>query len=136
MTTAACDLCDSVGGELFWRDDFCRVVLVSEVNYPGFCRVILNKHVPEMTDLSASERQQLMTVVFAVEQVVRNVMQPNKINLASLGNVVPHLHWHVIPRFIDDQHFPNPIWGVAKRDSNKRMVDIAALRREVIAALS
>jgi diadenosine tetraphosphate (Ap4A) HIT family hydrolase len=39
-------------------------------------------------------------------------MAPDKINLASLGNVVPHLHWHVIPRFADDPHFPNPVWGV------------------------
>jgi diadenosine tetraphosphate (Ap4A) HIT family hydrolase len=89
-----------------------------------------------MTDLSTSERQQLMTVVFAVEQVVRSVMQPKKINLASLGNVVPHLHWHVIARYTDDPHFPNAIWSETQRDGISRKVDIAALRREVIAALS
>jgi diadenosine tetraphosphate (Ap4A) HIT family hydrolase len=44
------------------------------------------------------------------------VLQPDKINLASLGNVVPHLHWHVIPRFADDPHFPNPVWGQRLRD--------------------
>jgi diadenosine tetraphosphate (Ap4A) HIT family hydrolase len=44
-------------------------------------------------------------------------MQPDKINLASLGNVVPHLHWHVIPRFVDDPHFPNPVWGVKVRET-------------------
>jgi diadenosine tetraphosphate (Ap4A) HIT family hydrolase len=43
-------------------------------------------------------------------------MQPDKINLASLGNVVPHLHWHVIPRFADDAHFPSPIWASPQRD--------------------
>ncbi len=132
----ACELCDGIGEDVIWRDDFCRVVLVSEIDYPGFCRVILNRHVKEITDLSVAERNRLMTVVFAVEQVVREVVQPQKINLASLGNVVPHVHWHVIPRFTDDRHFPNPIWGVAKRDSNNRMVDIAGLRSKVIAALS
>lgn len=131
-----CELCDGIGEELIWRDDFCRVVLVNDVDYPGFCRVILQRHVKEMTDLSVAERNRLMTVVFAVEQVVREVVQPQKINLASLGNVVPHVHWHVIPRFTDDQNFPNPIWGAAKRDSNKRMVDTAGLRSKMIAALS
>ena len=132
----ACDLCDGNDEDIMWRDDFCRVVLVSDVVYPGFCRVILHRHVKEMTDLSVAERNRLMTVVFAVERVVREVVQPQKINLASLGNVVPHVHWHVIPRFTDDQTFPNPIWGAAKRGSMTRMVDLAKLRSKVIAALS
>ncbi|MHB1094167.1 HIT family protein [Thiobacillus sp.] len=47
---------------------------------------------------------------------MRDVMRPDKINLASLGNVVPHLHWHVVPRFGDDPHFPNPVWGKKLRE--------------------
>jgi diadenosine tetraphosphate (Ap4A) HIT family hydrolase len=136
MNSASCELCNSEGGEPLWRDDFCRVVLVNDIDYPGFCRVILNRHMQEMTDLSVAERDRLMTVVFAVEQVLREVAQPQKINLASLGNVVPHMHWHVIPRFADDKHYPNPIWGATKRDADKRTVDIANLRKKVIAALS
>lgn len=96
---------------MLWRSDLCRVVLVDEPDYPGFLRVILNAHVKEMTDLPSIEQAALMRVVFAAEAALREVMQPDKINLASLGNVVPHLHWHVIPRFADDPHFPNPVWG-------------------------
>lgn len=110
-----CELCDGLGGELLWRDEVCRVVLVADADYPGFCRVILNRHVAEMTDLAAAERARLMRVVFAVEAAVRELLNPDKVNLASLGNVVPHLHWHVIPRFRDDRHFPNPIWGEPRR---------------------
>jgi diadenosine tetraphosphate (Ap4A) HIT family hydrolase len=62
-------------------------------------------------------------------------MNPDKINLASLGNVVPHLHWHVIPRFADDAHFPSPVWAQAQRPSSQ--VDQRALLlpqlREVLA---
>lgn len=115
-----CPLCDTTGGDLLWQDDFCRVVGVTDTaDYPGFCRVILNRHVREMTDLSADERKRLMNVVWSTEQAVREILHPDKINLASLGNVVPHLHWHVIPRFEDDRHFPNPIWGEAKRESKR-----------------
>jgi diadenosine tetraphosphate (Ap4A) HIT family hydrolase len=88
-----------------------RIVRVDDPNYPGFCRVILNKHVREMTDLPQAEQQTLMSVVFAVEQTIRQLYQPDKINLASFGNMVPHVHWHIIPRWINDRHFPEPIWG-------------------------
>jgi diadenosine tetraphosphate (Ap4A) HIT family hydrolase len=110
-----CELCAQPGGEVVWRGDSLRIVLVDEANYPGFCRVIWNAHVTEMTDLSAGDRAYLMDVVWQVEAAVREIMQPHKINVASLGNVVPHLHWHVIPRFADDAHFPAPIWAEAKR---------------------
>lgn len=74
----------------------------------------------------------LMDVLWQVELVVREVMQPDKINLASFGNVVPHLHWHVIPRYTDDVHFPQPVWGQAQR-----ALQPAALqeRRERLGAL-
>ena len=115
-----CPLCDTPGGALLWQDDFCRVVLVTDTpDYPGFCRVILNRHVAEMTDLALQERARLMMTVMKVEQVLRELMQPDKINLASLGNVVPHVHWHVIPRFADDPHFPNPIWGERVREARR-----------------
>ena len=110
-----CELCEGDGGELLWRDPQCRVVRVNESGYPGFCRVVWNAHVREMTDLDAGERARLMHVVFAVESALRQLLHPHKINLASLGNATPHLHWHVIPRFRGDPHFPNPIWGVELR---------------------
>lgn len=100
-----------------WKDDFARVVLVGDADYPGFCRVILNAHQKEMTDLSAADRARLIKVVFAVECALRELLVPDKINLASFGNVVPHLHWHVIPRFADDPHFPNSVWSTRIRNS-------------------
>ena len=116
-----CPLCGTPGGEVLWQDDFCRIVLVADTpEYPGFCRVILNRHAREMTDLEQQERERLMNAVWKTELVVREVMRPDKINLASLGNVVPHLHWHVIPRFLHDPHFPNPIWGETCREGSQR----------------
>lgn len=112
-----CELCENLGGVLLWQDALCRVVLVDDRNYPGFCRVIWTKHVKEMTDLPVVERRHLMDVVLAVESAVRQMLQPDKINLASLGNLVPHLHWHVIPRWCGDRNFPNPIWGEMQRDA-------------------
>lgn len=113
----ACELCLRTGGELLWRDASCRVVRVEESGYPGFCRVIWNGHVKEMTDLAPDRRAHLMDIVFAIEAVLRELLKPHKINLASFGNMTPHLHWHVIPRFPDDPHFPQPVWGEKQREA-------------------
>jgi diadenosine tetraphosphate (Ap4A) HIT family hydrolase len=91
-------------------------VLVDDADCPGFCRVIWNAHVREMTDLEPAQIARLMGAVFAVEDALRAVLAPLKVNLASLGNLTPHLHWHVIPRFADDAHFPSPVWAPRQRD--------------------
>ena len=110
-----CLLCEEEGGTVLWRDDFCRIVRIPGADYPGLCRVVLNRHVVEMTDLAADERTRLMGAVFAVEGVLRDLFRPDKINLASFGNKVQHLHWHVIPRTANDPHFPEPSWGSPQR---------------------
>ena len=99
-----------------WQGAACRVVAVDDPHYPGFVRVILGRHAREMADLDRAEREALMQVVFAVEAAVRDAMQPHKMNLASLGNQTPHVHWHVIPRYRDDRHFPNPVWAAPQRE--------------------
>ena len=118
----ACDLCRHDGGRVVWRDAALRVVLVDDPDYPGFLRVIWNEHVAEMSDLRAGDRERLMRAVFCAEAGLRRVLTPHKVNLASLGNVTPHLHWHVIARYADDAHFPQPIWG-----SRQRRCDAMAL---------
>ncbi|HOY70471.1 MAG TPA: HIT family protein [Methylotenera sp.] len=117
LSTTNCPLCQPINQEVLWQDDFCRVVLLNDADYPAYCRVELLAHVKEMSDLPPQERARMMKVVFAVETAIREVIQPDKINLASLGNKTPHLHWHVIPRFTHDKHFPNSHWGEAVRNS-------------------
>ena len=114
---ADCELCAAKNEDVLVNTPKFRVILVDDANYPGFCRVIWNAHVKEMTDLAITDRSALMQAVCKVEQAIRDVMQPHKINLASLGNMVPHLHWHVIPRYQDDAHFPNPVWAATDRVS-------------------
>jgi len=125
----SCELCDSPGGDLVWQNALCRVVRVDDPDYPGFCRVILNRHVKEMADLPELERQAVMHVVFAVEQALTTLMHPDKINLASLGNLVPHVHWHIIPRFKSD-----PDWGKApwrENESSLAPADAQALAARI-----
>jgi len=121
MDTRTCELCLTTGGPLILEDDKCRVIYDENADYPGFCRVIWREHIAEMSDLSRQERDHLMSLVWATESALRELMRPHKINLASFGNVVPHLHWHVIPRFVDDKHYPEPIWGTVQRKGVPRI---------------
>jgi diadenosine tetraphosphate (Ap4A) HIT family hydrolase len=98
-------------GQLIWQGDDCRIILVNDPDLPGFCRVIWNRHIAEMTDLTYGEREHLMTLVFAVEEAIRQVMHPDKMNIAALGNMVPHIHWHLIPRYKDDAFYPGSAWS-------------------------
>ena len=136
MTEISCPLCRPLNENLLWRDAILRIIRVDDPDYPVFCRVILNRHVKEMTDLPPDERAHLMQSVFVVEGALRELMQPDKVNLAALGNQVPHLHWHVIPRFADDAHFPDPDWAVARRPGQPHPVDATRLARIIGAALA
>jgi len=140
VAPTACALCAGDGGVVACRNDLLRVVLVNSAEYPGLVRVIVNAHVREMTDLAPAQRRHLLDTVFAVEAAQRKVLAPHKINLASLGNQVPHLHWHVIPRFTDDVHFPEAIWGPAQREPDEallaqRRARLPALRSAIADAL-
>jgi diadenosine tetraphosphate (Ap4A) HIT family hydrolase len=134
MTDAAtpCELCN-LAVEPIYRDDKLSVILVDDAAYPGFCRVIWHAHVNEMSDLSPPERLRLNDAVWHVELALRAILKPDKINVASLGNMTPHLHWHVIARFADDAHFPNPVWTAAVRTTEE---PILAARRALLPALA
>jgi diadenosine tetraphosphate (Ap4A) HIT family hydrolase len=133
-----CVFCREDGGELLWSDDALRVVLADEPDFPGFCRVIWNAHIAEMSDLSDNERAKLMAAVNGVERAIRRVVAPAKVNLASLGNQVPHVHWHVIPRHSNDSRFPLPIWAPRQRTVSEAMLSQrrakATLLREAVRA--
>lgn len=138
-TIVECELCASPGGEIVWEDALCRVVRVADPDYPGFCRVIWRAHVAEMTDLPGAERRHLMGLVFAVEAALRGLYRADKVNLASFGNMVPHLHWHVIPRFRDDRHFPQPVFAAPHRPASRNRrpeAASAALHEAIVRALA
>lgn len=125
----SCPLCTPQAERLLIRHAGWRVIGIDDEPYAGYCRVIWNEHVAEMSDLEATERDALMAAVFAVEAVLRELLQPAKINLASLGNQVPHLHWHVIPRWRDDPTFPAAVWAPPQRAAAERATDWAVIER-------
>ena len=128
MTGLACPLCTADGGLLVFGNEDLRIIQADEAGFPAFYRVVWTLHEVEVSDLSATERQVCMHAVVKVEQVLRSELQPAKINLAALGNMVPNLHWHVVARFDWDSHFPAPVWGAARRPVDEEKAAAIASR--------
>jgi diadenosine tetraphosphate (Ap4A) HIT family hydrolase len=130
MTGAArqgCVLCEGPGGRLVFEGAKLRVIHAEEAGFPAFYRVIWREHAAEFSDLDAADRVLCMEAVTVVEQCLREHLSPAKINLAALGNMVPHLHWHVIARFADDTHFPGSVWAPVQRQADAaRQAAVAA----------
>lgn len=131
---AGCALCDAPGGRVVYQDDRLRVVYAGEAAFPAFYRVVWNAHRPEFSDLSFSERMGCIDAVVRVEQWMRAHLAPTKVNVASLGNAVPHLHWHMVARFDWDSHFPGPVWAAAARGTDQERVASLAARLPALEA--
>lgn len=110
-----CPLCQADEDVIYACGDF-YVIDARDPDYPGYVRIVSARHVKEMTDLGEEEAASVLMALWTAEKAVRGVFSPDKVNLAEFGNMVPHLHWHVIPRFQDDAHFPNSIWGERLRE--------------------
>lgn len=134
MKVQGCPLCEGPGGRVVFEGTKLRVIHAEEVGFPAFYRVVWRAHAAEFSDLEASDRVLCMEAVTVVEQCLREHLKPAKINLAALGNMVPHLHWHVIARFADDSHFPGSVWAPVQREANAAQQAQVAARLPAIEA--
>jgi diadenosine tetraphosphate (Ap4A) HIT family hydrolase len=112
-----CPLCDGPGGAVVFSGPKFRVIRADEPGFPAFYRLVWTGHVTEFSDLSADERLACIEAVVQVEASLRAHLRPVKVNLATLGNAVPHLHWHIIARFAWDTHFPGSVWAQPQREA-------------------
>jgi diadenosine tetraphosphate (Ap4A) HIT family hydrolase len=117
MKVAGCPLCEGAGGTVIFSGPKFRVIRADEPGFPAFYRVVWHDHVTEFSDLPPGERLECIEAVVRVEAALRQHLAPVKVNLATLGNAVPHLHWHVIARFAWDTHFPGSVWAAAQREA-------------------
>lgn len=137
MSNLVCPLCLNVpiDNSVIFSNDAYRIVWGNEINYPCFIRVIWQQHVVEMTDLPFEQQQTLLQAVLLVERILRDTLQPvpDKINLISLGNQVPHLHWHIVPRYCLDAHWPNSPFGIASRQTDAQLTTHMYTQRNAVA---
>jgi diadenosine tetraphosphate (Ap4A) HIT family hydrolase len=80
--------------------------------FPGWTVLVLKRHATELFELTKDERSQLIEDVSAVATALAMTFEPVKLNYELLGNQTPHIHWHVIPRLLDDPAPKEPVWRV------------------------
>jgi predicted GNAT family N-acyltransferase/diadenosine tetraphosphate (Ap4A) HIT family hydrolase len=106
-----CVFCEEVGGRLLQHHEDFRVVAIDDIELPGCARVVWNHHVAELSELNETQRLLLMQALHETDLRIRTLHKPHKINIASFGNKVPHLHFHFIARWKTDPWWPESTWS-------------------------
>lgn len=110
----ACQMCTKWDDEPELRIaemERCYVMLNRDQFFRGYCFVIARNHVSELFHLDIRTRSGIIEEVNSVAAALFKTFSPAKINYELLGNMVPHMHWHIVPRFTDDPLWPRPIWS-------------------------
>ena len=124
-----CPLCEAKNEDIIYKDSFVRVILVDEI--PGYIRVITNKHIKEFSELNDEEAVNLSLTVKKIEKAMIKFLNPDKINIATLGNMVPHLHIHIIPRYINDPWWPGATFCEKQREFSYPPFDKEKFKEEI-----
>ena len=90
----------------------CSVLLMNDSQYPWLILVPRVDNIREIIELSPEQQQQLWQESANVSHALQDLVNPDKLNIAALGNMVPQLHIHHIARFKSDNAWPAPVWGV------------------------
>ena len=110
-----CVLCSTLPTK-FWENEHFSIIDAGDNSFPCFIRVIAKRHIAEMSLLTDEERTMLWSILNIIEKTMLSELHPDKVNYAQFGNMVPHLHWHLIARWKDDTHFPECPWGPKQRE--------------------
>jgi diadenosine tetraphosphate (Ap4A) HIT family hydrolase len=91
--------------------------LAKNQTYRGQCLLILDlRHVTQIDQLSKPEWTAFCADLYVAQKAVVSVVSPDHVNVAVLGNVIPHLHWHIVPRYAGDPRWGAPIWPTVLAD--------------------
>jgi diadenosine tetraphosphate (Ap4A) HIT family hydrolase len=143
ITAADCFFCQKLSrldstpdDDLVWRFPHSVAYLGPWQYYQGYCILIARRHATELSQLSVEERRVFFDELCLLARAIEEAFQPLKLNYELLGNQVPHLHWHVFPRFPDDPQRLKPVWLALDRaeadDAEKRRLQVGQLDRPTI----
>jgi diadenosine tetraphosphate (Ap4A) HIT family hydrolase len=114
VSSATFELHPQLSADTFHVGDWplCRVLRMNDAGFPWLILVPRRADIREIIDLAEADQRDLMSEIARASRALRDLVQPDKLNVAALGNAVPQLHVHVIARFRTDPAWPRPIWGV------------------------
>lgn len=91
--------------------ELCQLRLMNNANFPWVILIPELINIVEITDLKVNEFEKLNSEVLQVAKIMKSIFNPDKLNIATLGNIVSQMHIHIVARFKDDKLFPGSVWG-------------------------
>ncbi len=89
----------------------------------------------EMSEVPADIKFDIYYLLDVIEKEMLAYYRPKKINIASFGNYLPHVHWHIMARFEEDSYFPEPMWGKKQREAKLNLPDFDTFYQNVVKAV-
>jgi len=130
MATADCPFCQKLLGlhelpdeDVVWQFTHSVAFLGPWQFYQGYCILVARRHATELSQLGNLERTAYLDEMCRLARAIEIGFHPRKLNYELLGNQVPHLHWHLFPRFAGDPDALHPVWQAveqAQRDPEQR----------------
>lgn len=99
-------------------------------------KVFVRRNVREFSACTPEEKMCIWQALDIIEEAMLAYYQPEKINIASFGNMLPQVHWHIMARFKDDSYFPEPMWGPKQREASLALPAMGPLLETIAAKLS
>lgn len=125
-----CQLCQRQNYQqnIIYENENFVILFVLEQNFYPLLRIICKNHYKELSDLPDDLRKELFDLINKCENIFLQTTaispKPDKINIASLGNYVPHLHFHIIARWQNDLHFPDSIWSQQNKNKTELKISV------------
>ncbi|SFV80144.1 Diadenosine tetraphosphate (Ap4A) hydrolase and other HIT family hydrolases [hydrothermal vent metagenome] len=93
------------------------VTLEIEPSEIPWVKIFTKRKIKEFSECTMQEKTEIFRIIDIIEKSMLVYFDADKINIASFGNILPHVHWHVMARFEADSYFPEPMWGAKQRES-------------------
>ena len=90
----------------------------------------------EMSEVPKEIKLEIYTLLDIIEKEMLAYYRPKKINIASFGNYMPHVHWHIMARFEEDTYYPEPMWGTKQRESTLDLPDMNLFCKNLLERIS
>ncbi|WP_430385359.1 HIT family protein [Arcobacter venerupis] len=101
---------------MIYKNDLIKIeVESSEIPW---LKIFTIEDIKEFSQCNSQTKQEIFKYLDIIEKEMLDYFNPKKINIASFGNYVPHVHFHIMARFEEDSYFPEPMWGKKQREAN------------------
>ncbi len=85
----------------------------------------------EFSECTQEEKNAIWNTLDSIEKIMLEYYKPEKVNIASFGNMLPHVHWHIMARFKEDSYFPEPMWGPKQRTATLELASFEGFIQRV-----